>query len=89
LLKAIFKISVVENRGDYLENARQKYFFNDSGAPLFRLLEDEDDNGKQIEEPELYRPLGMDDCTYNKQIEVTRQPICSSGGHSFLSCIFY
>jgi hypothetical protein len=89
LLKAIFKISLVENRGDYLEIARQKYFFNDPSAPSFRLLEDEDDNDKQIEEPELYRPLGMDDCTYNKQIEVTRQPIYSSGGHSFLSCIFY
>jgi hypothetical protein len=71
---------VAENRGDYLENARQKYFFNDLGAPSFRLLEDEGDNGKQIEEPELYRPLGMDDCTYNKQIEITRQQICSSGG---------
>jgi hypothetical protein len=74
---------VKENRGDYLENARQKYFFNDPGAPSFRLLEDEDNNGIQIEEPELYRPLGMDDCTYNKRIEVTRQPICSVSYHVF------
>jgi hypothetical protein len=64
------------DRGDYLVNARHKYFFNDSDAPSFRLLEDEDDNGKLIEEPELYRPIGMDDCSYNKQIEVSCLPIC-------------
>jgi hypothetical protein len=57
------------DRGDYLEKARHKYFFNDTG-PSFRLLEDKDDNGKQIEEPELHRPIGMDDFNYNKQIEV-------------------
>jgi hypothetical protein len=43
-------MSVVENRGDHLENARHKYVFNDLGAPSFWLLEDEDDNGKQIED---------------------------------------
>jgi hypothetical protein len=64
------------DRGDYIANARHKYFFNDSDAPSFRLLEDEDDNGKPIEEPELYRPIGMDDCSYNKQIEVSCLPIC-------------
>jgi hypothetical protein len=58
------------DRGDYLEKARHNYFFNDTGEPSFRLLEDEDDNGKRIEEPELHRPIGMDDYSYNKQIEV-------------------
>ena len=33
-------------------------------------MENEDDCGNTIEEPELYRPLGMDDYSYNKQIEV-------------------
>ena len=58
------------NRSEYLENSRQKYFFNEPGIPSFRLMENEDDCGNTIEEPELYRPLGMDDYSYNKQIEV-------------------
>jgi hypothetical protein len=50
--------------------ARQKYFFKDYDVPSFRLVENEDDNGKTIEEPELFRPIGMDDYTYNMQVEV-------------------
>ena len=64
------RITVPKNRGEYLEEARLKYFFKDTGLPSFRLVEDEDDNGKTILEPELFRPIGMDDYTYNKQVEV-------------------
>jgi hypothetical protein len=58
------------DRGHVLEIARNKYYFNAPSEPSFRLLEDEDNHGNVIEEPELYRLIGMDDCTYNKQIEV-------------------
>jgi hypothetical protein len=58
-----------ENRGEYLEIARHKYYWNDTGIS-FRLLEDEDDMGKSIQEPELFCPIGMNDYAYNKKIEV-------------------
>jgi hypothetical protein len=64
------KCTIPVNRGEYLEVARQKYFFKDYDVPSFRLVENEDDNGKTIEEPELFRPIGMDDYTYNMQVEV-------------------
>jgi len=46
------------SRKEYLKEARKKYFFKDSSLPSFRLFEHEDDNGKYIEEVELWRPLG-------------------------------
>ncbi|KAM0895573.1 hypothetical protein ACQ4PT_023761 [Festuca glaucescens] len=67
------KCTIPTNRGEYLEKARLTYFFKDNGLPTFRLVEDEDDNGKTIEEPELFRPLGMDDYTYNMQVEQQKQ----------------
>lgn len=45
-------------RKEYLNQASQKYYFKDSSLPSFRLFEHEDDNGKYIEEQELWRPLG-------------------------------
>ena len=53
-----------------LQLARRKYFFKDSDSPSWRLLENYDDNGRTIDEPELFRPLGMDDFTYNENCEV-------------------
>jgi hypothetical protein len=47
------------DRSEILQLARNKYFFLDDGTPSLRLVEDEDDNGKTIEEPELYRPIHM------------------------------
>jgi hypothetical protein len=58
------------DRSEILQIARNKYFFLDDGTPSLRLVEDEDDNGKTIEEPELYRPLHMYDFSYNEQCEV-------------------
>jgi hypothetical protein len=65
-----YHTSLSIDRGHVLDIARNKYYFNAPGEPSFRLLEDKDDLGNVIVEPELYRPIGMDDCTYNKQIEV-------------------
>jgi hypothetical protein len=39
------------DRSEILQIARNKYFFLDDGTPSLRLVEDEDDNGKTIEEP--------------------------------------
>lgn len=58
-----------QNRSAILQQARSKYFFRDIDAPSWRLLENQDDNRKTIEEPELFRPLQMDDYTYNEQCE--------------------
>jgi hypothetical protein len=54
-----------------LMEARKKYFFNDPSIPSFRILEHEDDNGKYIEEQELWRPLGMGESEYNDKIKVS------------------
>ena len=59
------------NRGQYLQMARNKYFWHDASMPSFRLQEDQDDNGNTIEEEELFRPVGMDDFEYAKKIEVS------------------
>lgn len=56
-------------KGEQLRLARKKYFFFSDDTPTFRLFEDVDDNGRAIEEPELYRPIGMDDYTYNLKCE--------------------
>jgi hypothetical protein len=45
-------------------------FFNDPSVLSFRILEHEDDNGKYIEEQELWRPLGMGESEYNEKIKV-------------------
>uniref|UniRef100_A0ACD5ZXP8 Uncharacterized protein n=1 Tax=Avena sativa TaxID=4498 RepID=A0ACD5ZXP8_AVESA len=58
-----------KKRSEIIEDARKKYFFYDDATPSFRLLEYEDDTGKQIEEPDLWRPSDMDDETYRKKIE--------------------
>jgi hypothetical protein len=44
-------------RSEFLKEARKKYFFNDPSVPSFRIMEWHDDNGKYIEEQELWRPL--------------------------------
>ncbi|KAE8771856.1 hypothetical protein D1007_56209 [Hordeum vulgare] len=44
----------------YLDEARKKYFFYSDDIPTFRLFENNDDCGKEITEPELWRPLDMD-----------------------------
>jgi hypothetical protein len=55
------------DREEYLKEASKKYFWLDPSIPSFRLFGFVDDNGKEIEERELWRPLG-----YNceKQSEV-------------------
>ena len=45
----------------------KKYHWNE-GYPSYRLLEHEDDNGKIIDEPELWRPLGMGAYEYDRKI---------------------
>jgi hypothetical protein len=58
------------SRSKMLTEARKKYFFNGPDAPNWRLLENEDDNGITIQEHELFRPIEMDDFTYNEKCEV-------------------
>lgn len=54
------------HRSEILQEARKKYFFKDSDTPSWRLVEYQDDNGRTIEEPELFHPIEMDDYTYNE-----------------------
>lgn len=56
-----------------LDIARKKYFFVDDSTPSCRLLEDVDDCGNEITEPDLWRPLGMDTKTYNAKIEKAKK----------------
>ena len=51
------KLEAVVSREEFLKEAIKKYHFNDPSYPSMRMFEDEDDNGKYIEEPELRRPL--------------------------------
>lgn len=53
---------------DFLELSK-KYHFNDNDIPSFRLFDYVDDNGKTIEEPELWRPLEMGPAEYAKKIK--------------------
>ena len=46
------------SREEYLKEASKKYFWQDPSVPSFRLFEWQDDNGKEIEERELWRPVG-------------------------------
>jgi hypothetical protein len=55
-----------KERNEYLKEARKKYYFNDPSVPSFRLLECHDDNGKFIEEKELWRPLNWSSQDENK-----------------------
>jgi len=64
------KPEVILKRSEILELPRNKYFFKDEGIPSFRMMEFMDDNGKTIEEPKLYRPIEMDDFSYNDMYEV-------------------
>ena len=43
-----------------MEEMSKKYFFRDDSYPSMRLFEWEDDNGKTIEEEELWKPLPGD-----------------------------
>jgi len=52
-----------------LRQQEKKYFFHSDGTPTFCLLDDHDDRGILIEEPELWRPIHMDDDMYMKKIE--------------------
>ena len=54
----------------YIDEARKKYHFNDDSMPAFRLFPYHDDEGNYIDEMVLWRPLGMDDETYEKKILV-------------------
>ena len=51
------------------QELRKKYHWNE-GYPSYRLLEHEDDNGRIIDEPELWRPLGMEADEYDRKIMV-------------------
>lgn len=57
---------------DFLDKAREKYFFADDSTPSFRLTEDVDECGNIIEEHELWRPVHMKDECYNNKIETTK-----------------
>lgn len=61
-----------ESWADYLDKARQKYFFYDDDTPTCRILEDMDDCGNEITEPELWRPVNMTTKEYNEKIEVRK-----------------
>ncbi|XP_048551908.1 uncharacterized protein LOC125531619, partial [Triticum urartu] len=53
-----------------LDITRRKYFFEDDSIPTCRILEDVDDCGNEILEPDLWLPIWMDTKTYNAKIEV-------------------
>ncbi|XP_044354221.1 uncharacterized protein [Triticum aestivum] len=52
---------------DFLDKAREKYFFAEDSTPSFRISEDVDECGNIIEEHELWRPVWMKDECYNKK----------------------
>ncbi|KAI5003518.1 hypothetical protein ZWY2020_030678 [Hordeum vulgare] len=56
----------------YLDEAREKYFFYTDDIPTLRLFENEDDNGTEIREQELWRPLGMSSEEYEKKIQMAK-----------------
>ena len=56
---------------DFLDKAREKYFFADDSTPSFRISEDVDECGNIIKEHELWRPVWMKDECYNKKIEAS------------------
>ncbi|KAE8818197.1 hypothetical protein D1007_04073 [Hordeum vulgare] len=56
----------------YLDEARKKYFFYSDDIPTFRLFENNDDCGKEITEPKLWRPLDMDSDAYERKIQVKK-----------------
>ncbi|KAI5001850.1 hypothetical protein ZWY2020_026500 [Hordeum vulgare] len=56
----------------YLDEARGKYFFYTDDIPTLRLFENEDDNGTEIREQELWRPLGMSSEEYEKKIQMAK-----------------
>ncbi|KAM0904274.1 hypothetical protein ACQ4PT_018107 [Festuca glaucescens] len=48
----------VKSHVNFVELSK-KYFFNDNDIPAFRFFNYVDDNGKTIDEPELWHPLAM------------------------------
>lgn len=60
---------------DFLDKSRNKYFFVGDSTPSFRLTEDVDDCGNEIDQHELWRPLGMNDECYNAKIETAKLKI--------------
>lgn len=60
---------------DYLDKEREKYFFYDDDTPTLHLLENWDDCGNEITEPELWRPLHMKAEEYNRKIENAKKSI--------------
>lgn len=64
-----------ESWADYLDKARKKYFFYDDDTPTCHILEDMDDCGNEITEPELWRPVHMTTKEYNKKIENAKKII--------------
>lgn len=60
---------------NFLDKAREKYYFVDDSTPPFRISDDVDDCANIIEEHKLWRPLGMKDACYNKKIEEAKLKI--------------
>lgn len=52
---------------DFLDKAKEKYFFTDDSTPSFSISEDVDECGNIIEEHELWRPVWMKDECYKKR----------------------
>lgn len=72
----------------YLDEAREKYFFYTDDIPTLRLFENEDDNGTEIREQELWRPLGMSSQEYEKKIQVNKYDIQFCGNLYFQLFLF-
>lgn len=72
----------------YLDEAREKYFFYTDDIPTLRLFENEDDNGTEIREQELWRPLGMSSEEYEKKIQVNKYDIQFCGNLYFQLFLF-
>ncbi|KAE8811680.1 hypothetical protein D1007_11470 [Hordeum vulgare] len=66
------KLNVPCDWARYLDEAREKYFFYTDDIPTLRLFENEDDNGTEIREQELWRPLGMSSEEYEKKIQMAK-----------------
>ncbi|XP_044957342.1 uncharacterized protein LOC123408256 [Hordeum vulgare subsp. vulgare] len=63
---------------NFLDNARETYYFVDDITPSFRISDDVDDCANIIEEHELWRPVGMKDACYNKNIEEAKFKIAKN-----------
>ncbi|KAI5003229.1 hypothetical protein ZWY2020_030389 [Hordeum vulgare] len=62
------------NSADEL-HCKGKVLFHDDDTPTLRLFENWDDCANEITEPELWRPLHMNDEDYNRKIENAKKSI--------------